>query len=56
MARVPSLDADRAVDHIVRSMKLMKRFYSWYKWVTGYEAAVADRLRIQSTVYPGADQ
>jgi hypothetical protein len=30
MARVPSLDADRAVDHIVRSMKLMKRFYSWW--------------------------
>jgi hypothetical protein len=37
-------------------MNLIMRFYSWYKRVTGYEAAVADRLRIRSTVYPEGDQ
>jgi hypothetical protein len=37
-------------------MNLIKRFYAWYRRVTGYEAAVATQLRIRSTVYPGGDQ
>jgi len=49
MSTDPCLDA--AIAHVRRSP--IRRLWSWYKRVTGYEAAVfPDGPRYQSTVYP----